>query len=149
MNNQMFSKKIHRRIRLLWLVFTLMLVYIIVVGELGWGDSRQMTDLAELVSNIIFFGGMVYVIYRIRRNKKLLNNQQLLASQSVKEADEREQFLHDKSGGFVINLLLVCLIFITGTASLLNMAAFHTSLLILVITLLLKIGSYTIYNKIR
>lgn len=145
--NKAFSKKIHTRIRLLWLVLLLMIVYMIVVGELGWGDSRKMTDLAVLVSKIIIFGGMIYVIYRLRYNKKLLSNQHLLASQSVKEADEREQFLHDKSGGLVINILLICLLFITGTAALINMIAFNISLLILIITLLLKIGSYTIYSK--
>lgn len=121
----------------------------IVIGQLGWGDTRQITDLAETVSTIIIFGGIIYILFRIRYNKKLLNHRHLLTSQSVKEADEREQFFYDKSGCYVVNILLVCLLFIPGTAALLNMAVFHTSLLLLVITLILKIGSYTIYNKIR
>lgn len=147
MNNQMFSKKIHRRIRLLWLVFAFMLVYMIVIGQLGWGDTRQITDLAEAVSTIIFFGGIIYILFRIRYNKKLLNHRHLLTFQSVKETDEREQFLHDKSGGLVIDILLVCLLFITTTTALTNMAAFNISLLILAITFLLKVASYTIYSK--
>lgn len=143
-----FSDKIKVRIRLLWAVLILMLVYMIVTAEMGFGDSRIMNDLAESVSTIIFFGGLIYVIVLIIRNKRLLNNRNLLISQSKKETDERQQFLHDKSGGIVIDILLLFLLFTTCTAALINMPAFYISFTILSVAIILKIGSYTIYSKI-
>ena len=73
-----FSDKIKWRIRVLWMILFLMFAYIVVIGEMKLGDSRVMTTLAEDVSRIIFFGGMIWVIYKIVQNKKLLNNQCLL-----------------------------------------------------------------------
>ena len=39
-----FSQVIRLRIRVLWGVIALMLVYMVAVAELGGGDSRRMTD---------------------------------------------------------------------------------------------------------
>jgi len=75
-----FSDKIKVRVRLLWVVLILMLVYMVVIAEMGFGDSRIMTDLADGVSTIIFFGGLIYVIVLIIRNKRLLYNRNLLIS---------------------------------------------------------------------
>lgn len=136
------------RIRSLQSVIVLMLVYMVFIGEMGWGDSRYMTTLADNVSTFIFLGGLIYVIVRIIKNKKILNDKNLLLSQSKKEADERQQFLRDKSGGIVVDILLLFLLFTTCTTALINMPAFNISFIILAVTLLLKIGSYTIYNRI-
>lgn len=143
-----FSDKIKMRIRLLWAVLILMLIYMVFIGEMGWGDSRFMTTLAQNVSTIIFFGGLVYVVARIVKNRKILNNKHLLLSQSKKEADERQQFLHDKSGGIIVDILLLFLLFSTCTTALINMPAFYTSFIILSVALILKIGSHTIYSRI-
>ena len=40
------------------------------------------------------------------------------------ELDERNQYLHDKSGGIVADILLAILLFVTLTASMFDMAAF-------------------------
>lgn len=136
------------RIKSLQSVIVLMLVYMVFIGEMGWGDSRYMTTLADNVSTFIFLGGFIYVIVRIIKNKKILNDKNLLLSQSKKEADERQQFLRDKSGGIVVDILLLFLLFSTCTTAHINMPAFNISFIILVVTLLLKIGSYTIYNRI-
>ena len=69
-NGLSFSERIKWRVRGLWLLLLVMLAYMIVIGELGLGDSRMMTDLAEQVSRIIFFGGMIWVVCRIVRNRK-------------------------------------------------------------------------------
>lgn len=45
-----------------------MIIYMFIVGETG-GDSRIMTDLADATSDVIFFGGFIYIIYRILYNK--------------------------------------------------------------------------------
>ena len=146
-NNHSFSRTIKLRIRILWFVFILMLAYMVIISELGGGDSRIMTPLAESVSRIIFFGGLIFVCYRIYFNKKLLENRLLLKEKFLVEQDERNQYLHDKSGGVVVDVLMILLLFSTVTTALFDMVAFYVSLSVLITTVLLKGGSYLYYNR--
>ena len=145
-NGLNYTDKIKWRIRILWITLAAMLIYIVVVGETGGGDSRIMTDMADNVSKIIIFGGIIYIVVRIVHNKKLLQNRLLLKNQLLKELDERNQYLHDKSGGAILDILLLILLFITATTALYNMIAFYVSLSILVVTILLKAGAYLFYS---
>ena len=142
-----YSEKIRWRNRLLYLLLLVMLVYMIVIGELHLGDSRIMSGMAETVSRI-FFGGMIWVVRKIICNKRLLKEPVLLREQMTVERDERNQYLHDKSGGLVWDILFVCLLFVTLTASLTNMAAFYTSFVLLCMAILLKLTAYLIYKKL-
>lgn len=142
-----YTEKIKWRIRILRLLTVVMLIYMIVIGEMGGGDSRIMSDLANIASDIIFFGGLIYIVYRIIANKKLLKNRLLLKEQLREELDERNQYLHDKSGGIVWDILLIVLLGITVTAALFNMAAFYTSFTILGIAIVLKVSAYWIYSR--
>ena len=144
---QNYSEKIRWRMRISWMILILMIIYMIVVAELGGGDSRIVTDLADMVGDIIFFGGIIYVISRIIHNRKLLKNRMLLKEQHLSEQDERNQYLHDKSGGTVMDILMLILLLVTVTASLFNMAAFYTALTILIAAVLLKTGSYLFYSR--
>lgn len=63
------------------------------------------------------------------------------------EQDERNQYLHDKSGGIVLDILLIGLLFITVTSVLFNMPVFYISVVILSFTILLKITAYFIFSK--
>ena len=95
-----YTQKIQWRIRVLWIILIFMLIYMVIVGEIG-GDSRIMTNQAHTVSSGIFFGGIIYIIARIIHNKKLIKNRLLLKEQLQMEQDERNQYLHDKSGGII------------------------------------------------
>ena len=53
-----------------------------------------MTGLAKQFSSFVF-RGLIYVAYRIVRNKKLLKNRMLLKEQLRMEQDERNQYLYD------------------------------------------------------
>ncbi len=68
-NNTAYGKKIRRRIAGLSALLAGMLVYMVIISELGGGDHRAMSSLAQTVSRVIFFGGMAFVGYRIYRNK--------------------------------------------------------------------------------
>ena len=137
---------IRRRNRALVCLLILMLAYMIVIGELGLGDSRIMSPLADDVSRIIFFGGMMWVVWKILRNRKIMKNSGLLKEQLRSELDERRQYLHDKSGGFVWDVLFVILLFVTLTTSLINMPAFYTAYALLVCAIILKLGAYFWYK---
>lgn len=146
-NQLSFSEKIKWRNRALGALLVLMLLYMVLVGELGLGDSRMMSTLADDVSRLIFFGGMIWIVYKIILNRKLLKNRQMLKDKLKNEQDERRCYLHDKSGGMVWDILFVCLLFITLTTSLINMPAFYTALVILLLSIVLKVATYLMYKK--
>ena len=141
-----YTEKIRRRIRLLRLLVVAMLIYMIVISELGGGNSRVITGLADMTADMIFFGGLIFVLYRIHHNKKLLRDRLRLREQMITEQDERGQYLHDKSGGIVMDLLLILLLFLTMTTAMFNMDAFSVSLAILGAALFLKGAAYLIYS---
>lgn len=120
----------------------------VVVAELGGGDSRTMSDLASSMSRILFFGGMIAVGVRIHHNRKLLRDAALRKEQFVRERDERNRFLHDKSGGAVLDVLLLCIWFVTVTCALFDNAAFLASFAILVTALALKGAAYFAYSRL-
>lgn len=145
-----YTEKIEWRIRIMQIVIVLMLAYIVIVGELGGGDSRMMSNFATNVSNIIYFGGLIYIWRRILVNKKLLKNKFLMKEKMREEQDERNQYLHDKSGGVVWDIMLIVLLFVTETTALFNMAAFYTSTSILATAIFLKVVLYWVYsNKVQ
>ena len=80
-----FSQVIRLRIRVLWGVIALMLVYMVAVAELGGGDSRRMTDLAQFAYRAIFFGGLAYAIARLVGYKKMLRDRLRLREQLLAE----------------------------------------------------------------
>ena len=145
-NQQSYTDKIKGRIRILWLLIIAMLIYMVVMGEIG-GDARKMSNFASIASRIIFFGGLIYVICRMIYWKKLLKNSLLLKEQMLLEQDERNQYLHDKSGGIVFDILFFLLLFITVTTALLNMPAFYVSVTILIAAIILKMTVYLIYSR--
>ena len=146
--NKSFKEKVKLRILMLRATIILMFIYIIILAEMGFGDSRIITGLAQDVSNIIFLGGMIYILRKISYNKKLLQDKLLRLDEEIKEADERKKFLHDKSGGVVVDILLLTLLIITFTTALINMTAFNVSFAILMITIILKATSYYVYMKL-
>ncbi len=141
-----YTDKIKWRIRILWALLIGMLIYMVAAGELA-GDSRKMTDFANTAGDLIFFGGLAYVICSIIRNKRLLKNRLLLKEQMQIEQDERNQYLHDKSGGVVMDVLLVMLLFAVMTASLVDMAAFYFTAGLLAAAVLLKWAAYWVFSR--
>lgn len=142
-----FTDKIRCRNRALWCTFILMIVYMVFIVEIGGGDSRIMTDLAHFISRVLFFGGLIYILLRIRNNKKLLQNKLLLKEKMLAEQDERNQYLHEKSGGLALDVLLLCMLVTTWTSALFNMAAFHASFALLLCAVVIKSSLYLLYSR--
>lgn len=142
-----FAAKIQWRIRLLWLLLAGMLAYIVVIGELGGGDSRIMTPLADAFSKLVLFGGMIWIGIRIHRNKKLLENTFRMKQKQQDENDERNRYLHQISGGMVVDIMLTILVFVTLTASLFDMQVFYVCFGILAVTIISKAVIRTAASK--
>ena len=93
------QEQVRWKVRLLWMLLIGMLVYMVVVAETGGGDSRIQTRLASTFGSLAFFGGLGVVIWRLVHNRRLLKDKLLMKQDAAKARDEREQYLHDKSGG--------------------------------------------------
>ena len=142
-----FARKIRLRIWGCWAAIIVMTVYMVVLVEIGGGDSRIMTRTAELVTRLLYFGGLIFLIVRIYHNKKLLQNLLLLREKQEAERDERPRWLHDKSGGLPMDILLLVTAVVVFGTGLFNMAAFYTAFGILCAGLLCKGGVYLYYSK--
>lgn len=141
-----FSDRLRWRNRGLALLLIFMIAYMIFIGEIGWGDSRIMSRLAEDMSRIIYFGGLIWIIWKIVRNNRILKSSMLLKEHLEAEMDERNQYIYDKSGGLMWDILFVILLFSTFTTSLINMPAFYTSYAILICAVILKLILYFWYK---
>ena len=102
-----YTKKIQWRIRLLWLAVFGMLIFMVVIGELGLHSSKVVTGFAYTWGSVLYWIGLFYAIGRIIINKKLLKDRLLLKEQQLRERDERNQYLHRMSGGWVMDAMLV------------------------------------------
>lgn len=146
--NKNYPKKIKMRIRIYSIMIVIMLIYMFVIGELGLGDSRKMSSLASDVGRYIIFGGLLYLIIKIVSLRKILRNEKKLLEEFQYELDERKQYIYDKSGGIVVDILLVILLFITCSLAMYDNMMFNTAFAILIITVGLKFISYLIYSRI-
>lgn len=124
-----------------------MFAYIFAVGEMGLGDSRKMSDLADIVSKIIIFGGVLFVIMKLIYYRKLLKNSSEMPLEHASKPSDREKLLYEKSGGIVFEILFYFLLVVTGTAALANEAAFRVSFLVLIVSIVLKVAAYAVYSR--
>ena len=78
-----FSQVVKRRISLLWAVLALLLAFMVLVGEKGLIDSRSTTGLSQLSYKALYFGGVIYTIYKIHYNRSLLKNKEKLRQEKI------------------------------------------------------------------
>ncbi|GFH95524.1 hypothetical protein IMSAGC003_02074 [Lachnospiraceae bacterium] len=142
-----YASKIKKRIALYVVLLLLIFAYIFAVGEMGLGDSRKMSDLADIVSKLIIFGGVLLVIMKLIYYRKLLKNLSKMSLELQSEPSDREKLLYEKSGGIVFEILLYFLLVVTGTAALANEVAFRVSFLVLTVSIVLKVTAYAVYSR--
>lgn len=143
---QSFTQTIKNRIHILWVVLIALLILMITIGEVGVIDSRYTTQMSEIAYKFIYFGSLIYVIYKINYNKKLLKNSQKLNEEKIRELDERTQWVYEKSGGIIVDIIMLGLTLFTWSLAFIDIFAFNTSVIILFFVVIVKIVSYTYYN---
>ena len=93
---------IRKKIVILWVGLILLLIAMVVVGE-GSGtiflSSREQTSLAEDVTRMVYFGGLIFVIVRLCHYRNLRKNRLRMEEETLQYYDERRQLIHEKSGG--------------------------------------------------
>ena len=146
-SNMPYTKVIRWRIRLLWLALVAMLVFMVVIGELGLRNSQVITGFAYDCGNFLYWCGLFYIIGRIIINKKLLKDRLRLKEQQLRERDEWRQHLHRMSGGYVMDVFLVIGWIASIAASCYSNEAFYAAYGLLFIAALLKGGAYLAFYK--
>ena len=142
-----YAAVIRQRIRLLWLALLAMLVFMVVIGELGLRSSQVITGFAYDCGNFLYWCGLFYIIGRICLNKKLLKDRQRLKAQQLREFDERNRYLHRMSGGWVMDAYLVIAYIAAVTASCCSNQAFYAAFGLLTAAALLKLVAEIGYGK--
>ena len=56
-----YEKQIRLRIGCIIVFLAVMIFFMVLSGELGWGDSRYMTSLMRTYSSLAFFGCLIYL----------------------------------------------------------------------------------------
>ena len=142
-----YTKIIQRRIHLLWLALFGMLVFMVVIGELGLRSSKVITGFAYDCGNFLYWCGLFYIIGRIIINKKLLKDRLRLKEQQLRERDEWRQHLHRMSGGWVMDAMLVISYLAAVAASCWSNETFYVAFGLLVSAALLKLAAEIAYGK--
>lgn len=142
-----YTKKIQWRIRLLWLALAAMLVFMVVIGELGLHSSKVITGFAYTAGNFLYWLGLFYIIGRIIINRKLLKDRLRLKEQQRHERDERNQYLHRMSGGWVMDVMLVLCYIAAVAGSCWSNETFYVAFGLLVCAALLKLAAEIAYGK--
>ena len=142
-----YQNVIRWRIRLLWLALIATLVFMVVIGEIGAHSSRVVTGFAYSGGSLLYWAGLIYIIARLIINKKLLQDRLRLKAQQLREWDEGTRHLHQMSGGWVMDVMLVMAYIAAVAASCWSNEAFYASFGLLFVAALLKGGAYLAYDK--
>lgn len=142
-----YTRMIRWRIRLLWLALIGMLIFMVAIGEIGARDSRIVTGFAYNWGGWLYWTGLFYIIGRIIINNKLLKDRLRLKAQQLRERDERNQYLHRMSGGWVMDAMLVLCYIAAVAASCCSNEAFTAAFGLLVGAALLKLTAEIVYGK--
>lgn len=142
-----YTKRIQWRIRLLWLAVFGMLIFMVVIGELGLHSSKVVTGFAYTWGSVLYWIGLFYAIGRIIINRKLLKDRLLLKEQQLRERDEWRQHLHRMSGGWVMDAMLTLCYLAAVAASCWSNETFYVAFGLLVCAALLKVAAEIAYGK--
>lgn len=137
-----FSTKIKLRIAFLYILLVFMIAYAFVISFLGLSNESTMTSMMLTVSRVIYFGGMIYAVYKISKYQKLLKSIPELKEEKEKENDERRKYIHLISGGTVWDILFFIQLFLTMTAAIYDVIPFIFTMCTLVPMILIKLVIY-------
>ncbi len=146
-----YEAQLKRRLVIYRILIVALLVSIFLIGVLSDRgillDSRSMSITAQQVSRIIVFGGIIFLLIMHHRTVRLLQNKAELNERHIKENDERQIFINDKSNTLTLELLFGIGIIALLILSYVDMIAFTTVYATVIAGLLLKGVSYFYYKK--
>ena len=148
-----YELQLKRRLVIYRILIVMLLISIIFIGELSARgillDSRYMSLTAQQVSRFIVFGGIIILLILHHRTVRLLQNKVERNEKHIRESDERQIFINDKSNTLTLELLFGMGIIALLILSYVDMIAFSTAYGVMIAGLLLKGITYLYYkNKV-
>jgi hypothetical protein len=148
-----YELQLKRRLVIYRILIAMLLISIFLIGALSDRgillDSRYMSMSAQQVSRLIVFGGIIILLILHHRAARLLQNKVERNEKHIRESDERQIFINDKSNTLTLKLLVGVGIIALLILSYVDMTAFSTAYGIMIAGLLLKGITYLYYkNKV-
>ena len=135
------------RVWALWAQLAVMVAYLVLVTELEALGILLVTDAADLFSRVLPLAAIVYFLVRIFLDKRQLRAQVSRLEQH-QEPELRARFLHEKSGGVVMDIVLFGLLLASLITALVSLSAFCTAFFLLLFALLVKLAAYLLFSRL-
>lgn len=148
-----YELQLKRKLVVYRILIAVLFISIILIGVLSDRgillDSRYMSMTAQQVSRFIVFGGIIILLILHHRTARLLQNKVERNDKHIRDSDERQIFINDKSNTLTLKLLFGVGIIALLILSYVDMIAFSTVYSIMIAGLLLKGITYLYYkNKV-
>ena len=141
-----YKRRLKRQNVFLWVGIALLAALDVVVGvfwdDLGFLDTRLMSQRARYMQSLLLFGFLIYFIIRLVMNKKMLKNPFQLEEEARWQRDERRVHIGEKAAKLAADLALAGLVVATFVVSLYNMDAFNALYYTLAAFVLLRFGCW-------
>ena len=136
---------------LLWIALGLVVALDVLLGifwdNLGFLDTRLMTQRARDMQSMLLFGFLVYFVVKLVGNKRRLKNLWQYEEEARWQKDERRILIGEKAAKLSGDLTLVGLTLAVFVTSLYNMDMFNALYYTLLGCVLLRAGSWFYYSR--
>lgn len=140
-----YKRRLKRQNVLLWVGIILLAALDVLLGifwdNLGFLDTRLMTQRARDMQSMLLFGFLVYFIIKLVGNKRRLKNLWQYEEEARWQKDERRILIGEKAAKLAADLALAGLV-VTFVVSLYNMDAFNALYYTLLGFVLLRFGCW-------
>ena len=130
----------------LWIALGLLVDLVVLLGifwdNLGFLDTRLMTQRARDMQSMLLFGFLVYFVVKLVGNKRRLKNLWQYEEEARWQKDERRILIGEKAAKLAADLALAGLVVATFVVSLYNMDAFNALYYTLLGFVLLRFGCW-------
>lgn len=141
-----YKRRLKRQNVLLWIALGLVVALDVLLGifwdNLGFLDTRLMTQRARDMQSMLLFGFLVYFVVKLVGNKRRLKNLWQYEEEARWQKDERRILIGEKAAKLAADLALAGLVIAVDVVSLYNMDAFNALYYTLLGFVLLRFGCW-------
>ena len=141
-----YKQRLKRRNVLRWIALGLVVALDVLLGifwdNLGFLDTRLMTQRARDMQSMLLFGFLVYFVVKLVGNKRRLKKLWQYEEKARWQKDERRILIGEKAAKLAADLALAGLVVATFVVSLYNMDAFNALYYTLLGFVLLRFGCW-------
>lgn len=144
---EQYKKILKTRNLILYVLIFISICSIIVLSELSnkgilkgiLYDSRNISSLTESFQKVVYFAWLIWIIVKIRKNKKIIKDNELLKIILIEEKDERSNYIKGKIGNIGFNVSICVLTIAAFIIGFVNKNSFYTLLITLLVMVSIRI----------